>query len=72
MLSPLRQVERLERQYPYIDWRNPVKVKLVEDGVERYGCRLCIAIYGLNGSQVTDLPMDDAAFRKHMREVHQI
>lgn len=72
MLGPVRQVERLERQYPYIDWRNPVMVKLAEGGAERYGCRLCIAIYGLKGSQVVDLPPDEAAFRKHMKEVHQI
>ena len=54
-------MHQLELLYPEIAWREPVPVRLldeVREPVTRYACRLCIALYGLSGTEVPFLPTD--------------
>lgn len=61
----------LSTRYPWIPWIEPVRVKLIEGGAERFACRVCIANYGLRGMDVPSLPTNEEAFRAHMREEHE-
>lgn len=62
-------VDALERQYPWIRWRTPVRVTSA-DASKRYGCRVCIAIRGLTGDEVEALPETRGEWEKHFVEVH--
>jgi hypothetical protein len=57
-------------RWPSIPWREPVGLTVLETGVQRYGCRLCIARVGLKGSEIEDqYPTYDAA-AAHITAVH--
>jgi hypothetical protein len=36
----------------------------------RYACKFCIALYGLKGTDVPQLPEDAEVVREHVRSVH--
>lgn len=61
----------LEREYPWIAWREPWLVSVIEGPAGRLACRLCIARFGLRAEDVGQLPADREAFDRHMREAHQ-
>lgn len=58
---PLRiPIADLEGRYPDIAWREPT---LVND--HYFGCRVCIANFGLKGSDVEDLPQTYEEWKLH-------
>lgn len=59
----------LVRLYPHIPWYEPVLIHRT-DGVTRFGCRICIALEGLGGKDVPDLPETAEAWIEHMAVVH--
>lgn len=60
-----------ERRWPTLPWREPIPVSLMGRPNEvRYACRYCIAIKGLRGDQVADLPGDAAAIIAHIAAEH--
>lgn len=58
----------LGKLYPNIPWREPIKVTQGEH--ERYACRICIANFGLNGSDVSELPTDPDEVARHIEAEH--
>jgi hypothetical protein len=58
----------LETILPSIDWRAPLPV--TTQSASGLGCRYCIAMRGLKGSVVGELPQTDEEFERHMRDVH--
>lgn len=65
-------LEELEREVPWIEWREPAKVTLAvgEPVVTRFACRVCIANEGLAGTDVLWLPEGEPEVRDHLREEH--
>jgi hypothetical protein len=62
--------EDLVRLYPHIPWYEPVIIHRSDTGIERYGCRICIALDGLAGKDVPDLPETPDEWIEHMAIVH--
>jgi hypothetical protein len=58
------------RRYPFIQWREPLAVRLLGDATEHYACRICIAIKGLKGADIGALPTDPNVVREHLRAEH--
>ena len=59
----------LEKHYPSIPWREPLPTKCA-DGTSGLACRFCIAMEGLRGHEIKDLPQTEAEFEKHMKAKH--
>lgn len=62
--------EDLLRLYPFINWREPIKVKL-SSGNEGWSCRLCIAHYGLKDDDENAIG-DLQAFDMHLANFHDL
>jgi hypothetical protein len=61
----------LEKEYPFIQWREPIAVASIDDpSTTHYACRICIGEAGLRGNEIPDLPTDPEEVRKHIAEVH--
>ena len=62
-------LEQLEQQYPWITWREPLRVKV--PGVPmRYACRVCIALSGSTAARVKDQFKCEEETRQHITAVH--
>ena len=59
--------------YPAVKWREPLHIT-VHDGkggeVRSFGCRLCIAAFGMRGSDAAGFPKTEAEFERHIIENH--
>lgn len=62
----------LREKFPFVDWREPILVGLIGETPTRYGCRYCIAMYGLKGWEVRGMPDSKEAFLQHLKEEHGI
>jgi hypothetical protein len=62
-------LEHLEQQYPWIQWRTPLRVKVLGRPMH-YACRVCIALSGLPAAQVSDQFRCEEATRQHIAAVH--
>jgi len=63
--------EQLERQFPAIPWREPVKVSVIGNPTAKICCRFCIAIKGLKADEVHLVGFDnESGFRRHIVENH--
>lgn len=65
--------EYLERVFPAIRWRAPVKIRVLGDDQQHHACRICIARYGLKAAEAGRLPFvyrTEAECRQHVREQH--
>lgn len=63
--------EKLYERFPLIPWREPLPVTVTETGARGYGCRMCIAKYGLKARDVAKLAQTLEEFQKHMEECHR-
>jgi hypothetical protein len=61
----------LEKSYPWIDWRKPLPVSVMETEAKGIGCRFCIAMHGMKGWEVHKLPQTETEFAEHMRTIHK-
>lgn len=61
--------ERLERQFPRIEWRRPIRMASPQG--TGLGCRFCIARYGIQAHQIPALPQNIADFHSHMKDFHE-
>lgn len=67
----MRTAASLEAAYPWIKWRTPVSIKLVDrSGPPRYACRFCIALHGLDGRDVLSLPTLPRVVEAHIEREH--
>lgn len=63
--------EDLERIAPGIAWREPVGLSVPELGIERLGCRVCIATEGIKGTLVESRGFRTREeFDRHFDEAH--
>lgn len=62
---------QLSKRFPKIEWEKPILVH-VTNGDKGFGCRYCIALYGLHAKEVFLLPQSITEFKKHMSEKHGI
>lgn len=61
----------LERNYPEIPWRRALPIcSLEQPDVTGFGCRFCIARFGLKGTDVGKLPQTEEAWLAHMAQFH--
>lgn len=60
----------LEANYPSIPWRTPLPIHAA-NGASGLACRFCVAMGGLQGSAVAQLPQTPEAFAEHMKEKHE-
>jgi hypothetical protein len=61
----------LERRFPSIPWRTPVKIHKAGGG-PGYACRVCVAANGISGPEIPRLPNDPEPVREHLREAHGV
>jgi hypothetical protein len=67
-VSPKLTLEEWEERFPWIEWREPVRVTSpLGSGL---ACRACIAELGLSGGEIPDLPQTRLAWEQHMEEIH--
>lgn len=59
----------LEYGYPMIDWREPIGIQ-IPGSEEHFACRFCVALGGIKGKDIVDLPTDPDLVRKHIDEEH--
>lgn len=67
----------LERDYPWVEWRTPVRVSAIksEAGSQKIGCRYCIAAYGLKCLELDKTAFlfeTEDEFSKHLLAEHPI
>lgn len=61
----------LQRLYPYIPWRQPVRVHLFGQKVQRYCCRICIARFGIKRRDIITFGFRTRRdFEQHLEDVH--
>jgi hypothetical protein len=63
--------ERLRAEFPDIEWDEPVAVSLMGGSMERLGCRLCIARFGLKGEDIEKLYQTREEWEAHMEQFHR-
>jgi hypothetical protein len=76
---------QLETLFPAIHWRSPVTIFVADDvtllppcvtgtkSKPTWGCRFCIAMYGVKGSEVNKThPQSWEEFKTHMQTVHKL
>lgn len=63
-------VEDLLARYPEIPWYEPVLIQ--HPAGVFYGCRICIALEGLHGSAMEDVPTSPDEWIEHMAVVHGV
>jgi hypothetical protein len=59
-----------EERFPEIKWREPIRVASSEDGDWGWACRVCVALFGMNGRDIRNLTQDYSAMVRHIREMH--
>lgn len=65
MLKPEEQ--KLVDLMPDIAWENPISVRSLDSDIAHLGCRFCIALHGVKGSDIAQLPVTRAEFDAHMK-----
>jgi hypothetical protein len=58
-------------RFPWIPWGAPIRVVSTETNEERWGCRFCIGLYGLRGSDHDKLWASPAEARDHIDQFHR-
>ena len=67
-MSKTPREDRLEREQPWIDWREPLPC--ITGRASGLACRFCIATISLKARDVAKLPQTFDEFAQHMREAH--
>jgi hypothetical protein len=60
--------EALERAYPRITWRLPMRMASPEG--TGLGCRFCIARHGIKAHEIPALPQTISEFHSEMKDFH--
>lgn len=68
MDSAERLEQQYEQNYPWISWRDPQLI--VTGNGQGLACRYCVALHGLRGSEVGNLPQTYEEFERHMADFH--
>lgn len=61
--------EELRTKFPWVPWDDPILITVPGVG-EGFGCRFCIAQYGLRGADVAGTPQSAEEFDNHMTLIH--
>lgn len=63
----------MEMRFPWVQWREPINVRLPGRYEGHLGCRLCIAAKGLQAAAPQGKVFSDTeAFNAHLQEVHHV
>jgi hypothetical protein len=60
----------LEAAFPELPWRQPVELVVPERSSRGLGCRLCIAHYGIQASDIDRTMQTEEDFAAHMATFH--
>jgi hypothetical protein len=62
----------MERRFPWIAWRTPIHI-VVTNGIEGWGCRLCIAYHGFKAQDAERLLFHTLQdFERHQETAHAV
>lgn len=67
-------IDALETRFPQIPWRQPTTIRVVGLDEPRFGCRICIARYGLKAREIDVVPYcfkERADHLAHLQAQHQ-
>lgn len=59
---------RIAARFPLIPWTEPIAMSLPE--VRGYACRICLALYGLKGTDSARVLPSEDAVRAHITATH--
>jgi len=63
--------DELRTNFPWIKWDEPVMVSsLSASGIKYFGCRFCIAMRGLRGKDIENLPKTRQEYNLHVKTYH--
>lgn len=62
----------LEATFPQLAWREPIDLVVPERGSRGLGCRLCIAHYGIQASNIDRTMKTREDFDAHMATFHPL
>lgn len=63
----------LQESAPWIRWREPIRISMIATPEDvRFGCRFCIAIKGITGPKIVELPRTREEFENHMIVEHPL
>jgi hypothetical protein len=61
----------LEARWPEVPWRRALPIHSLEQpSVSGFGCRFCIARFGLKGAEIANLPQTEDDFIRHLLRWH--
>jgi hypothetical protein len=66
----MSELRLIEQAFPWIKWSEPIEVQRAEDGLVRYGCRICIMRHGLRGDEIEHLWKTGEEVEAHIRTKH--
>jgi hypothetical protein len=66
----MSELRLIERAFPWIHWRDPIEIQRAEDGLVRYGCRICIMRHGLKGTDIPGLWQSGEDVVEHIKAEH--
>lgn len=72
-MSDQEQAAQLERLWPFIDWRAPIRMTTAWGSTD-FACRMCIGLHGFNGRTPDDLekhPKTREQYDQHMATRHK-
>jgi hypothetical protein len=67
----MSELRLIERAFPWIKWCEPIEVQRAEDGLVRWGCRICIMRWGLRGDEIERLWPVPEDVVEHIKAVHE-
>jgi hypothetical protein len=66
----MSELRLIERAFPWIHWRDPIEIQRAEDGLVRWGCRICIMRHGLRGDEIERLWPVPEDVVEHIKAAH--
>jgi hypothetical protein len=66
----MSELRLIERAFPWIRWSDPIEIQRAEDGLVRWGCRICIMRWGLHGKDIERLWPTAGDVVEHIKIAH--
>lgn len=64
--------DELEATFPELPWREPVELALVDGSKRGLACRLCVAHYGIQASNIDRTMHSREEYDAHMAAFHPL
>jgi hypothetical protein len=66
----MSELRLIERAFPWIPWAKPIEIQRADDGLVRWGCRICIMRHGLRGEDIERLWPTAGDVMEHIKAEH--